>query len=91
MFFLMIVVVFKIKGSVTIFIGESSKKGYKVKIKIIICFLLGMLFSANANHSFGMFLIRGGMNSGTDSCFGTYFLTVDSFLMDRTELTKVHL
>ncbi|MCK4563335.1 MAG: formylglycine-generating enzyme family protein [Verrucomicrobia bacterium] len=36
----------------------------------------------------GMVKIPGGTNSGTDPDFGTYSLTVSSFYMDRTEVTK---
>ena len=36
----------------------------------------------------GMVLIPGGSNSGTDPDFGAYSLTVDSFYMDRYEVTK---
>ncbi len=35
-----------------------------------------------------MTLIPGGTNSGTDSDFGAYSLTVDSFYMDKYEVTK---
>jgi len=54
----MIVLVAETKGSVTVSVGEPLQKRYKVKIKMIICFLLGMLFSANSNNSFGMLFIR---------------------------------
>jgi len=54
----MIVLVAEVKGSVTIFEVEPLQKRYKVKIKMIICFFLGMLFSANSNNSFGMLFIR---------------------------------
>jgi len=37
---------------------------------------------------FGMVLIPGGTNSGTDPDFGAYSLTVGSFYMDATEVTK---
>ncbi len=37
----------------------------------------------------GMVLIPGGTNAGTDPDFGAYNLTVDSFHMDRTPVTKV--
>ena len=36
----------------------------------------------------GMVTIPGGSNSGTDPDFGTYSLTVSTFYMDRTEVTK---
>jgi len=36
----------------------------------------------------GMVSIPGGTNSVTDSDFGSYSLTVDSFYMDATEMTK---
>lgn len=36
----------------------------------------------------GMVLIPAGTNSGTDPDFGAYSLTVDSFYMDETEVTK---
>jgi formylglycine-generating enzyme required for sulfatase activity len=36
----------------------------------------------------GMVRIPGGTNSGTDPDFDTYSLTVDSFYMDSTEVTK---
>lgn len=36
----------------------------------------------------GMVRIPGGTNSGTDPDFGAYSLTVDSFYMDATEVTK---
>ena len=36
----------------------------------------------------GMVLIPGGTNAGTDPDFGAYSLTVDSFYMDRYEVTK---
>ena len=36
----------------------------------------------------GMVLIPAGTNSGTDPDFGAYSLTVDTFYMDRTEVTK---
>jgi formylglycine-generating enzyme required for sulfatase activity len=36
----------------------------------------------------GMVLIPAGTNSGTDPDFGAYSLTVDSFYMDATEVTK---
>ena len=36
----------------------------------------------------GMVLIPGGTNTGTDPDFGAYSLTVDSFYMDATEVTK---
>ena len=36
----------------------------------------------------GMVLIPGGTNVGTDPDFGAYSLTVDSFYMDRYEVTK---
>jgi formylglycine-generating enzyme required for sulfatase activity len=62
-----------------------------VKINIIICFLLVILFSANANDTndaFEMVLIPGGTNSGTDPDFGAYSLTVGSFYMHSKEVTK---
>jgi formylglycine-generating enzyme required for sulfatase activity len=37
-----------------------------------------------------MVLIPGGTNSGTDPDFGPYSLTVNSFYMDVTEVTKAH-
>jgi formylglycine-generating enzyme required for sulfatase activity len=36
----------------------------------------------------GMVLIPGGTNSGTDPDYGAYSLTVNSFYMDATEVTK---
>jgi len=36
----------------------------------------------------GMVLIPGGSNRGTDPDYGPYSLTVDSFFMDRYEVTK---
>ena len=36
----------------------------------------------------GMVLIPGGTNAGTDPDFGAYSLTVDSFYMDKYEVTK---
>ncbi len=36
----------------------------------------------------GMVLIPGGTNSGTDPDFGAYSLTVETFYMDSTEVTK---
>ncbi len=36
----------------------------------------------------GMVLIPGGTNAGTDPSFGAYSLTVESFYMDRYEVTK---
>ncbi len=36
----------------------------------------------------GMVRIPGGTNAGTDPDYGDYSLTVDSFYMDRTEVTK---
>jgi len=36
----------------------------------------------------GMVRIPGGSNSGTDPDFGAYSLTVSTFYMDRTEVTK---
>jgi sulfatase modifying factor 1 len=36
----------------------------------------------------GMILVPGGTNSGTDPDFGAYSLTVESFYMDRFEVTK---
>ena len=36
----------------------------------------------------GMVLIPGGTNSGTDPDFGAYSLTLGSFFMDATEVTK---
>lgn len=36
----------------------------------------------------GMVLIPGGTNSGNDPDFGAYSLTVSSFYMDRTQVTK---
>jgi sulfatase modifying factor 1 len=38
--------------------------------------------------SSGMVLIPGGTNSGTDPDFGAYSLTVNSFYMDKYEVTK---
>jgi formylglycine-generating enzyme required for sulfatase activity len=40
------------------------------------------------NSPSAMVLIPGGNNSGTDPDFGTYSLTVDSFYMDRHEVSK---
>jgi formylglycine-generating enzyme required for sulfatase activity len=36
----------------------------------------------------GMILVPGGMNAGTDPDFGAYSLSVDSFYMDKHEVTK---
>lgn len=38
----------------------------------------------------GMVRIPGGTNSGTDPDFGAYSLTVESFYMDKTEVTYAH-
>jgi len=38
----------------------------------------------------GIVSIPGGTNGGTDADFGAYSLTVDSFYMDKTEVTKEH-
>ena len=38
----------------------------------------------------GMVRIPGGTNNGTDPDFGSYSLTVDSFYMDKTEVTYAH-
>lgn len=40
--------------------------------------------------SAGMVRIPGGTNSGVDPDFGAYSLTVESFYMDRTEVTYAH-
>ena len=37
---------------------------------------------------YGMVLVPGGTNAGTDPDFGAYNLTVDSFYMDKYEITK---
>jgi formylglycine-generating enzyme required for sulfatase activity len=83
-------------------VGEPLQKGYKVKINIIICFLLGILVSANASDTFEMVLIPAGTNSGTNSLGTTdtgaevysstypenYSLTVPkSFYMSSKEVT----
>lgn len=45
---------------------------------------------ADTGPSKGMVRIPGGTNSGTDPDFGAYSLTVESFYMDRTEVTYAH-
>ena len=42
----------------------------------------------NSDASFGMVRIPGGTNSGTDPDYGAYSLTVSTFYMDATEVTK---
>ncbi|MBP5544059.1 MAG: formylglycine-generating enzyme family protein [Kiritimatiellae bacterium] len=45
---------------------------------------------ADTGPSKGMVRVPGGTNSGTDPDFGSYSLTVESFYMDRTEVTYAH-
>lgn len=45
---------------------------------------------ADTGPSKGMVRIPGGTNSGTDPDFGEYSLTVESFYMDKTEVTYAH-
>ncbi len=45
---------------------------------------------ADSGPSKGMVRIPGGTNSGVDPDFGAYSLTVESFYMDRTEVTYAH-
>lgn len=45
---------------------------------------------ADTGPSKGMVRIPGGTNSGNDPDFGAYSLTVESFYMDKTEVTYAH-
>ena len=45
---------------------------------------------ADSGPSDGMVHIPGGTNSGVDPDFGAYSLTVESFYMDKTEVTYAH-
>jgi len=49
---------------------------------------LNLVVSGGTGSTSGMVRIPGGTNSGSDPDFGTYSLTVSSFYMDRTEVTK---
>ena len=49
---------------------------------------LNLVASGGTGSTSGMVRIPGDTNSGTDPGFGAYSLTVSSFYMDRTEVTK---
>lgn len=49
---------------------------------------LNIVETGGTGNTAGMVRIPGGTNSGTDPDFGAYSLTVSSFYMDRTEVTK---
>ena len=74
-------------------VGDGHEAAYYVKItsgaetKNSATANLTVVATGGTGSTSGMVRIPGGTNSGTDD-FGTYSLTVSSFYMDRTEVTK---